>query len=90
MIIRVSDDPPEGNLPGHGDPETPHGLPGSAVRLLSGRAAAILGTSFLIAVIAGVLTYLALGHSAAGLPSGILAAGAAFAGAIQLLNSIIA
>lgn len=90
MIIRVSDDPPEGNLPGRCDPETSdHSLNGK-VHLLSIRAAAILGTSFLIAVTAGALTYLALGRSAASLPSGILAAGAAFAGAIRMLNSIIA
>ena len=39
---------------------------------------------------AGTLAYFAVGKSAASLPSGVLAAGAAFPGAIRLLNSIIA
>jgi hypothetical protein len=90
MIIRVSDDPPEGNLPGHGDPQTPDRKPDGKAGLLSARSAAILGASFLIAVIAGMLADIALGKSAASVPSSILAAGTTFAGAIRLLNSIIA
>ena len=88
MTHRVSDDPPQGNRPPSGDPEITDRPSGSKGGLLSARAAAILGASFLIAVIAGALTYFAVGKSAASLPSGILAAGAAFPGAIRLLNSI--
>jgi hypothetical protein len=89
MTIRLSDDPPEGNPRSRSVMETPHSEPG-AKGLLSARSAAILGASFLIAVVAGVLTYLALGRSATGLAGAILAAGTAFAGAIRLLITIIA
>jgi hypothetical protein len=57
--------------------------------LLSARSAAILGASFLIAVIAGVLAYLTLGRSPADLAGAGLAAGTAFAGAVRLLMAII-
>jgi hypothetical protein len=57
--------------------------------LLSARSAAILGASFLIALIAGGLTYLALGRSDSGLAGAILAAGTTFAGSIRLLITII-
>jgi hypothetical protein len=90
MIIRVSDYPSEGNLPGHRDPQTSDGEPYGKAGLLPARSAAILGASLLIAVIAGMLADIALGKSAASVPGSILAAGTTFAGAIRLLNSIIA
>jgi hypothetical protein len=89
VSIRVSEDPSEGNPRGRSVTETSHSEP-AAKGLLSARSAAILGSSFLIAVIAGVLTYLALGRSAAGLAGAILATGTAFAGAVRLLITIIA
>lgn len=85
---RLSHGSRQGNIPAGGDPEDPD-LP-SGRGLLSARAAVILGTSFFIAVIAGALAYLALGRSTASMAGGILAAGTAFAGAIRLLNYIIA
>jgi hypothetical protein len=57
---------------------------------LSARSAAILGASFLIGVIAGALTYLTLGRFPADLGGAVLAGGAAFAGAIRLLMTIVA
>lgn len=58
--------------------------------LLAVRSAVIFGSSAIIAVIAGVLALLALGHSTAGLAGSALTAGAAFAGAIRLLKDIVA
>jgi len=89
MSVRVSDPPEEGN---------PSRQPGREISgyyrggggLLSARSAIILGASFLIAVIAGVLAYLTLGRSPADLAGAALAAGTAFAGAVRLLSTIIA
>jgi len=64
--------------------EPPETAPITNSKLLSGRAAAIIGASFVIAVCAGTLTYLTAGKSSAS-----LAGAAAFAGAIRLLDSII-
>jgi hypothetical protein len=58
--------------------------------LLTPRSAGILGASLVIAACTGVLTYLAMWRLATGLPTALLAAGAAFAGAIRLLDTIIA
>jgi len=85
MSVRVSNRPPEGNPSGGPEPEI-SGTGG----LLSARSAAILGASFLIGVIAGALTYLTLGRSPADLAGAILAGGAAFAGTVRLLMTIIA
>ncbi|MGH3279817.1 MAG: hypothetical protein ACRDNW_11870 [Trebonia sp.] len=57
--------------------------------MLSARSAAILGASFLIAVIAGALAYFTLGRFPADIAGGALAAGTAFAGAVRLLMTII-
>lgn len=89
MIFRVSNPSPEGNNRSPGDPETSDSQPDAKGGLLSARAAAILGASFLIAIIAGGLTYLALGRSTPSLAGAVLAAGTAFAGAIRLLITII-
>ncbi len=89
MTTRVSDDPPQGNPRYQSVTETSDGGQGPR-GLLSARSAAIIGTSFLVALIAGVLTYLALGRSAAGVAGALLAAGTAFAGTIRLLLTIIA
>jgi serine/threonine kinase PknH len=67
--------------------------PASHGALLTPRSAGIFGASVVIAACAGVLTYLAMGRlatSTTGLPTALLAAGAAFAGAIRLLDTIIA
>lgn len=88
-MITLSEDPPERNIPRSVGAETSDSGPGGRSGLLSGRAAAILGSSFVVAVIAGVLTYLALGRSTEGLAGGVLAAGAAFAGTVRLLLVII-
>jgi hypothetical protein len=58
--------------------------------LLTSRSAGILGASFLIGVVAAGFAYLAVGKPGPGLAGAVLAGGAAFAGAIRLLNSIIA
>lgn len=89
MTIRVSDDLPEGNPRDRTITETSDSGQSSRC-LLSARSAAILGASFLVALITGVLTYLALGRSAAGVAGALLAAGTAFAGTIRLLLTIIA
>jgi len=88
MSIRLSDCPSEGNPPRPADA----GIPGrerDSSGLLSARSAAILGASFLISLITGVLAYLTLGRSSADLAGAILAAGTAFAGAVRLLMAII-
>lgn len=69
--------------------KTPESAPTTNSKLLGGRAAAIIGASFVIAVCAGTLTYLAAGKSGASLAGAILAGAAVFAGAIHLLDSII-
>jgi hypothetical protein len=105
MIKRLRESSSKGNLPNRHDPQTGHdpGLyahdPGHYAHdpgeygdrgLLTPRSAGILGASAAIAACTGSLTYLSLGHLSAGLPTALLAAGAAFAGAIRLLNGIIA
>jgi hypothetical protein len=70
----------------HAQDRSRYGDPG----LLTPRSAGILGASVAVAACAGGLTYLSLGHLSAGLPAALLAAGAAFAGAIRLLDAIIA
>jgi hypothetical protein len=72
-----------------GDPQTRNRGSGDSW-LLTPRSAGILGASVIIAMVAGLLTYLAVGAGTAGLAWAVLTAGAAFAGAIRLLNSIIA
>jgi hypothetical protein len=89
VTIRVSDGHREGNPRDRSVTETSDEGQGGR-GLLSARSAAILGASFLIAIIAGALTYLALGRSDSSLAGAILAAGTAFAGAIRLLIAIIA
>jgi hypothetical protein len=91
MIKRLRESSSKGNMPYHHDPQTGQdhdrcGDPG----LLTPRSAGILGASVAVAACAGGLTYLSLGHPSAGLPAALLAAGAAFAGAIRLLDAIIA
>jgi hypothetical protein len=85
MSVRVSKQSPEGNPSGEPDPEKT-----GVDALLSARSAAILGASFLIAVCAGILAYLALGRFPADLAGAVLAGGTAFAGAVRLLMAIIA
>ena len=89
MSIRVSDPSSEGNPPRQPSPEI-SGRDRDGGGLLSPRSAVILGASFLIAVIAGVLAYLTLGRFPADLAGAALAAGTAFAGAVRLLMAIIA
>ncbi len=89
MQVRISDHPPEGNPPRRSRRET-SGLDRDGSGLVSARSAVILGASFLIALIAGVLAYLTLGRFPADLAGAVLAAGAAFAGAVRLLMAIIA
>lgn len=79
-----------GEVPRTGNGETGSRRPGEDPCLLTLRSAAILGASVLIAVIAGGLTYLGTRGVIAGLAWAALGGGAAFAGAIRLLNSIIA
>lgn len=69
--------------------KTPETAPITNSKLLSGRAAAIIGASFVIAVCAGTLTYLTAGKSSPSLAGAILVGAAAFAGSIRLLDSII-
>ncbi|MGH3292645.1 MAG: hypothetical protein ACRDP7_12635 [Trebonia sp.] len=89
MPVRISDPPAEGNPPGQPNPGVSgHNRDGGG--LISGRSAAILGASCLIAVIVGVLAYLTLGRFPADLAGAALAAGTAFAGTVRLLMVIIA
>lgn len=90
MIKRLQKNASAQEVPGSHDWETSGSGTDADGRLLTVRSAGILGASFVIAVCAGVLTYLAVGKPGAGLAGAALAGGAAFAGAIQLLNSIIA
>ena len=89
MISRLSDGYSAGNPRDRSVTETSDEEQGGR-GLLSARSAAILGASFLVALIAGALTYLALGRSDPSLAGAILAAGTAFAGTIRLLITIIA
>ncbi len=89
MTVRVTEPPGEGNPPSQPGPEI-SGRDRDGGGLLSARSAVILGASFIIAVIAGVLAYLTLGRSPADLAGAALAAGTAFAGAVRLLMAIIA
>jgi hypothetical protein len=88
MHVRVSDPSREGNP--HRQPSEGNSGRDRDSPLLSARSAAILGTSLLVAVIAGVLAYLTLGRFPADLAGAILAAATAFAGAIRLLMLIVA
>ena len=89
MSVRISDRPSEGNPPRRSRREIA-GLDRDGSGLLSARSATILGASFLIALVAGVLAYLTLGRFPADLTGAVLAAGTAFAGAVRLLMAIIA
>lgn len=88
MLVRISNSPAEGNPPEQPSPEksAPHR---HGDGLLSVRSAAILGASFLIAVIAGTLAYFMLGKFPIDLAGGVLAAGTAFPGTVRLLMMII-
>jgi hypothetical protein len=59
--------------------------PGDRGPLLTLRAAFILGASACVALVAGLLTYLATRS----MPAAFLAAGPGFAGAITMLNAIV-
>jgi|HubBroStandDraft_5_1064220.scaffolds.fasta_scaffold2798929_1 hypothetical protein len=89
MIQRVQKKVSQQQVPSSRDWETPEAAPTTSSKLLSGRAAAIIGVSFAIAVCAGTLTYLTAGKRGASLAEAILVGAAAFAGAIRLLDSII-
>jgi hypothetical protein len=78
-----------GDVPGTIGRETPEPAPNED-KTIDGRLAAILGASFAIAVIAGVLTYYATGKTSASIAWGILAGGGTFASAFSSLNSVIA
>jgi hypothetical protein len=90
MITRLQLRASAGKVPSSPSRETPEAAPNSSSKLISGRSAGIFFASFLIAVCAGALTYLMAGRSGASLAGAILASGATFAGAIRLLDSIIA
>jgi hypothetical protein len=90
MIKRLQKNASPEQVPGSHDWETSGSAANTDGRLLTVRSAGIIGASFMIAICAGVLTYLAVGKPGPGLAGAVLAGGAAFAGAIQLLNSIIA
>lgn len=90
MIKRLHNKASEQKVPINREPETPESPPAVRPGLLPGRWAGILGASFLVAVCAGVLTYLAVSKPGADLAGAVLAGGAAFAGAVRLLDSIIA
>jgi len=89
MIKRLQKKASQEKVPSSRRRETPEIGP-FADRLLTGRSAGIIGASFVIAVCAGALTYLAVSKPGTGLAGAILAGGAAFAGALRLLDSIIA
>ena len=82
--------PDGGDLPKHAERETSGTEPDARASLLAVRSAVIFGSSAIIAIIAGVLAFVALGHSTAGMAGAVLTAGAAFAGAIRLLKDIVA
>jgi hypothetical protein len=87
MAVRISKPPSQGNPPRQPTSE----ISGRDwdESLLSIRSAAILGASFLIAVVAGGLAFLTIGRFPADLAGAALAAGTAFAGAVRLLMAII-
>lgn len=87
MAVRIPKPPPQGNPPRRQSSEISPLDRGDG--LLSIRSAAILGASFLIAVIAGGLAFLTIGRFPADLAGAGLAAGTAFAGAVRLLMAII-
>jgi hypothetical protein len=87
MAVRISKPPPQGNPPRQ--PTSEISGRDRDDGLLSIRSAAILGASFLIAVVAGGLALLTIGRFPADLAGAVLAAGAAFAGAVRLLMAII-
>jgi hypothetical protein len=89
MIKRLQKNASPVKVPSSNNWETP-GIPPIGDRLLTSRAAAILGASFAIAVCTGILTYLTVGKPGAGQAAAVLAGSAAFVGAIRFLNSIIA
>ena len=89
MIQRLQKKASQQKVPSSLHPETSENETAPDGRLLSGRAAAIIGASFLIAICAGALTYLAVGKPGADIAGAILAGGAAFAGSIRLLDSTI-
>lgn len=88
-MVRIYDRSSEGNPPKQPTLEK-SARDRPADGLLSARSAAILGASFLIAVVAGALAYFTIGRFPANLAGGILTAGTAFAGAVRLLMAIIA
>lgn len=87
MSVRITDRDSEGNPSGQPSPEI---CDRGGSGLLSARSAAILGASFLIAVLAGVLAFFMIGRFPANLAGAVFAAGTAFAGAVRLLMAIIA
>lgn len=89
MPRRLRDRSSERNIPRPGRGETGDGGISREERLLTPRSAGILGGSFAIAVCAGGLTYLGTGGGLAALAWAVLGGGAAFAGAIRLLDSIV-
>jgi hypothetical protein len=90
MIKRLRASSSKRNLPTGHELQTLNSGPERDGRgLLTPRAAGILGASFVIALCAGVLTYLAIGNMPARAAGAVIAAGAAFAGTVRLLDSII-
>jgi len=89
MIQRLQKKASQQKVPSSHNWETPETAPTTSSKLLSGRAAAIIGASFVIGVCAGTLTYLTVGKRSPSLAEAILVGAAAFAGAIRLLDSII-
>jgi hypothetical protein len=89
MFQRIQKKTSQQKVPSGRYREAPESAPVADSKLLSGRAAAIIGASFVIAVCAGMLTYLSAGKSGASLAGAILVGAVAFAGAIRLLDSII-
>jgi len=79
-------DVPEGR-----DPETSKTDFPRRKGLLTLRAAVILGSSLVLAIATGILTYVSSAPHASGMPTTAIAAGAAvFVAAVKLLDAIIA
>jgi len=79
------------DLPESRNPETSKPDIAGKRGLLTLRAAVILGSSLVLAIAAGTLTYLSGPRHAGGMPTAAIAAAAAvFVAAIQLLDAIIA
>jgi len=89
MFTRLSNSASPRKVPGAVGTETAQSAPIDH-KTLSGRWAGIIGASFMIGIIAGILAYLATGKSGASIAGGILAGGAAFTSALSFLNSLIA